>query len=208
MPGSHSPRKALAALLLVAYPVLTHVAVSTGVVSLGRIAWLCLAALVFMAAPGKWRLAGFALLVVLLALVDAETLLKAPPVVINLVLAAWFGMSLQAGEEPVIGWFARLERGDELTPELATYTRRLTVLWTVFFVAMAATAALLAVFTAAETWSIFANGVDYVLIGVLFVGEYAYRRVRYRHYRHASLADLVRTVVRSGRLAPRRTGRK
>jgi hypothetical protein len=50
--------------------------------------------------------------------------------------------------------------------------------------------------------------VDYVLIGVLFVGEYAYRRVRYRHYRHGPLADLVRTVIRSGRLAPRRTGRK
>jgi uncharacterized membrane protein len=161
-----------------------------------------------IAAPGKWRLAGFALLVVPLALTDAETLLKAPPVVINLALAAWFGMSLRADEEPVIGWFARLERGDELTPELAVYTRRLTILWTGFFIAMAATAALLAVFAPAETWSIFANGVDYVLIGILFVGEYAYRRVRYRHYRHASLADLVRTVVRSGRLAPRRTGRK
>ena len=208
MPGSHSPRKALAVLLLIAYPVLTHVAVSTGVVSLGRIAWLCLAALVFVAAPGKWRLAGVALVLVPLAVIDAETLLKAPPVVINLLLAAWFGMSLRAGDEPVIGWFARLERGEELTAELATYTRRLTVLWTVFFLAMAATAALLAVLAAAETWSIFANGVDYVLIGILFVGEYAYRRVRYRHYRHASLADLVRTVVRSGGLAPRRTGRK
>lgn len=208
MPGSRSPRNALAVALLIAYPILTHVAVSAGLVWLGWIAWLCLAALVFIAAPGKWRLAGFALLLVPLAVVDAGTLLKAPPVVINLALAAWFGMSLKAGEEPVIGWFARLERGDELTPELATYTRRLTLLWTVFFVAMAATAALLAVFAAAETWSIFANGVDYVLIGVLFVGEYAYRRVRYRHYRHASLADLVRTVIRSGRLAPRRTGRK
>lgn len=208
MPGSRFPRSTLAVLLLIAYPILTHVAMSTGLVYLGWIAWLCLAALVLMAAPAKWRLAGFVLLIVPLALVDAETLLKAPPVVINLALAAWFGMSLRKGEEPMIGWFARLERGDELSPELATYTRRLTVLWTVFFVTMAATAALLAVFAAAETWSIFANGVDYVLIGILFVGEYAYRRVRYRHYRHASLVELVRTVVRSGRLAPRRTGRK
>jgi uncharacterized membrane protein len=208
LPGSRFPRSTLAVLLLIAYPILTHVAMSTGLVYLGWIAWLCLAALVLMAAPAKWRLAGFVLLIVPLALVDAETLLKAPPVVINLALAAWFGMSLRKGEEPMIGWFARLERGDELSPELATYTRRLTVLWTVFFVTMAATAALLAVFAAAETWSIFANGVDYVLIGILFVGEYAYRRVRYRHYRHASLVELVRTVVRSGRLAPRRTGRK
>jgi uncharacterized membrane protein len=208
LPGSRFPRSALAVLLLIAYPILTHVAMSTGFVYLGWMAWLCLAALVLMAVSARRRLAGFVLLMVPLALVDAETLLKAPPVVINLALAAWFGMSLKKGEEPMIGWFARLERGDELSPELATYTRRLTVLWTVFFVTMAATAALLAAFAAAETWSIFANGVDYVLIGVLFVGEYAYRRVRYRHYRHASLVDLVRTVVRSGRLAPRRTGRK
>lgn len=207
LPAARARRSALAVVLLVAYPILTHVAVSTGLVYLGRIAWLCLAALVFIAAPAKWRLAGFVLLLVPLALADAETLLKAPPVVINLALAAWFGMSLQAGEEPVIGWFARLERG-ELTPELAGYARRLTAIWTAFFVVMAAIAALLAVFAEAEAWSIFANGVDYVLIGALFVGEYFYRRIRYRHYRHASLAELVRTVVRSGKLAPRRTARK
>jgi uncharacterized membrane protein len=203
-----APRRALGVVLLLAYPVLTHAAVVTGFAYPARIAWLCIAALVYLSFPGKWGLAGSASLAAVLLVADAGVLLKAPPVVINLVLAAWFGMSLQAGEEPVIGWFARLERGDELTPELATYTRRLTVLWTVFFVAMAATAALLAFFAAAETWSIFANGVNYILVGVLFAGEYAYRRVRYRHYRHASLADLVRTVVRSGRLAPRRTGRK
>ena len=205
-PGGRARRGALAALLLVAYPILTHIAVSTGLAYVARIAWLCLATLVFVAAPAKWRYAGLALLLVPLVVADAGMLLKAPSVVFNLVFAAWFGLSLAAGEEPVISWFARLERG-ELTAELANYTRRLTGIWTVFFVLMAAVAALLAVFAASETWSIFANGVDYVLVGVLFVGEYAYRRVRYPHYRHASLADLVRTVVRSGGLAPRRTTR-
>src|SRR5947199_98830 len=68
--------------------------------------------------------------------------------------------------------------------------------------------AALAVLATPQTWSLFANGIDYLLVGVLFVGEYVFRRMRYRHHSHRSLADVVRTVARSGRLAPRRTARK
>ena len=81
-------------------------------------------------------------------------------------------------------------------------------MWTAFFVAMAAAAAALAVLATPQTWSLFANGIDYLVVGVLFVGEYVFRRLRYRHHAHRPLADVIRTVVRSGSLAPRRTARK
>ncbi|MGB7542430.1 MAG: hypothetical protein WBM28_10490 [Burkholderiales bacterium] len=200
-------RRALGILLLCAYPLLAHAEVSTGLVCLAWLAWLCLAALVYMATRGKWRAAACALMVGALLLTDVDALLRIPPVVINLVLAAWFGRSLLSGEEPVINWFARLERG-ELPPDLARYARRLTVIWTVFFVAMAAVAAALAAFATAEAWSLFANGINYVLVGLLFVGEYAYRRVRYRHYTHASLAQFVRIMFASSGVAGRRVGRR
>src|SRR3977135_4726969 len=55
-------RQALRAVVLVAYPVLTHAAVTTGLGHFASAAWLCLAALLYLSFPGKWGLAGFALL--------------------------------------------------------------------------------------------------------------------------------------------------
>ena len=81
-------------------------------------------------------------------------------------------------------------------------------MWTAFFVSTAAAAAALAVLATPRTWSLFANGIDYLLVGALFFGEYVFRRVRYPHHSHRPLADVIRTVARSGKLAPRRTARK
>ncbi len=203
-----APRGALAVLLLLAYPLLTHAAVTTELAYLAWAAWLCIAALIYLSFPGPWGLAGFALLAAAAFVVDPGALVKLPPVIINLALAVWFGSTLAPGEEPMVGWFARLARGTEVPPELARYTRYSTVVWTAFFASTAAAAAALAVLATPETWSLFANGIDYLLVGVLFVGEYVFRRVRYRHHQHRPLADLVRTVARSGTLAPRRTARK
>jgi uncharacterized membrane protein len=195
-------------LFLLAYPLLTHAAVTTGLAYLAWMAWLCIAALVVLSFPGPWGLAGFALLAAAPLVVEPDALLKLPPVIINLALAVWFGRTLAPGEEPMISWFGRLVRGTELAPDLARYTRYSTVVWTAFFLIMAAAAAALAALAPPEIWSVFANGIDYLLVGVLFVGEYVFRRVRYGHHEHRPLADVVRTVVRAGRLAPRRTARK
>jgi uncharacterized membrane protein len=203
-----TPRGALAVLLLLAYPVLTHATVTTGLAYLAWTAWLCIAALVYLSFRGKWGLASFALLAGAPLVVDTDALLKLPPVIIDLALAVWFGRTLAPGEEPMISWFARLVHGTEVPPDIARYTRWSTVMWTAFFVSMAAAAAALAVLAPPQIWSLFANGIDYLLVGVLFVGEYVFRRVRYRHHEHRPLIDVVRTVARAGRLAPRRTARK
>jgi uncharacterized membrane protein len=201
-------RPVLAALLLFAYFVLTHAAVLTGIAFLAQGAWLGLAGLVILVVPGVLGFGVGAVLAAALLVADADTLLKFPPVVINLALAAWFGRSLAPGEEPVISWFARLVRGVELPEDLARYTRNSTVRWTVFFAGMAGAAAALAVLATPQTWSLFANGINYFLVGALFVGEFAYRRLRYRHHRHAHLAEVVRTIIRARGLTPRRTTRK
>ena len=203
-----APRHALGVLLLLSYPFLTHAAVTTGLAYLAWTAWLCIAALVVLSFPGPWGLAGFALFAAAPLVADPDALLKLPPVIINLALAVWFGRTLAPGEEPMISWFARLARGTELPPDLARYTRWSTVMWTAFFVSTAAAAAALAVLASPRTWSLFANGIDYLLVGALFFGEYVFRRVRYPHHSHRPLADVIRTVARSGKLAPRRTARK
>jgi uncharacterized membrane protein len=203
-----APRGALAVLLLLAYPVLTHAAVVTGLAYLAWAAWLCISALVYLSFPGPWGFAGFALLAAAPLVAETDTLLKLPPVIIDLALAVWFGRTLAPGEEPIISWFARLVRGTELPPDLARYTRISTMVWTAFFVSMAALAAALAVLATPWAWSVFTNGIDYLLVGILFVGEYVFRRVRYPHHEHRPFADVVRTVARAGRLAPRRTANK
>ena len=201
-------RRVLATLLLLAYFVLTHAAVLSEIALLAQAAWLGLAGLVILVVPGIWGFGAGAVFAAALLLADADTLLKFPPVVINLALAAWFGKSLAPGEEPVIGWFARLVRGVELPADLVRYTRNSTIRWTVFFAGMAGVAAALAVLATQQTWSLFANGINYLLVTALFVGEFAYRRMRFRHHKHPSFAEVVRTISRAGKLTPRRTARK
>jgi uncharacterized membrane protein len=123
-------------------------------------------------------------------------------VLINLALAIVFGNSLRAPREAIITKFARMEHA-ELPADLALYTRRLTLVWTALFAAMAAVALALALAGPLATWSTFTNVVSYLLVAALFAGELAYRRRRFRHYRHATLFELVRNVRNAG-LFPRR----
>ena len=160
-----------------------------------------------------WAIAAASLTVVILAvaivallcaalLLSPQLLLFAPSVLINGMLAALFGASLRPGREPVISVFARLEQG-ELQPDLARHARLVTWCWTLLLAAIAIVALALAAWASMETWSLFANVVSYALVAALFTGEYLYRRVRYRHYRHASLAALLRNVRRDNPFARR-----
>lgn len=124
-------------------------------------------------------------------------LLFSPPVAINAALALVFGASLRPQHEPVISIFARFEQG-KLPPDLVRYTRQLTWIWTTLFTAMAAITLILALAGAIKTWSLFANIVNYALVALLFVGEFLYRRWRFRHYHHATLAELARNVRSAG----------
>jgi hypothetical protein len=65
-----------------------------------------------------------------------ELLMGALPLAGNLLLAWHFGATLRPGQEPLITRYTRAELG-LLPPELAGYTRRLTWLWTLFFLAFA-----------------------------------------------------------------------
>lgn len=126
-----------------------------------------------------------------------------PPVAINLLLCWLFGRTLAPGREPLIALFARMEQG-ELDARLARYTRCLTGVWTGFFALMALACVALAVFAPLWLWSLFANVLNYLLAALLFVGEYAWRRLRLRRYRHASLPQLVRNIVASDAFRPGR----
>ncbi len=196
-------------LLALAWPISLHSAilfaspdwparVTAAAIALGALIWACAAR----------RLGATVLTVGIVALLGVtlflspKLLLFAPPVLINAVLAAFFGASLRPGREPVISAFARIEQG-KLQPDLARHARVITWCWTLLLAAIAISALALAAWAPMETWSLFANVVSYALIAALFAGEYLYRRVRFRHYRHASLAALLRNVQRANLFARR-----
>ncbi|MDH3287963.1 MAG: hypothetical protein OEP48_09620 [Betaproteobacteria bacterium] len=121
-------------------------------------------------------------------------LLYAPPLALNLALCAAFAGTLRPGREPLVGRFARIERGSDLPPDLVRYTRVLTGLWAAFFALMAVVSLSLALWGSTAAWSLFTNLLNYALVVVFFALEYLYRRLRYRHYRHASPGELVRRL--------------
>jgi uncharacterized membrane protein len=125
-----------------------------------------------------------------------SVLVHAVPVAINLALAAWFASTLRAGREPMITRFARAERG-VLEADLAAYTRTLTWVWVALFVAVAMIDAVRAVGGTRAAWLAFTGAGGYLMVAALFLGEWVYRRRRFRHYRHASPPALVRNVLRN-----------
>lgn len=180
--------------LLCLYPALNHFAVTRQEYGLALGVLVMLLACTAVLLLGKGVGAVFAFLPLLaLVFVGPKTLLYFPPVLINLFGFGFFARSLRVGRQPVISRIATLERG-KLTPELAAYTRRLTWIWTIFFALMASISAFLAVFAPMNWWSLFTNCINYLLVGLLYFGEFAYRRRRYRQYHHASPFQIIRSI--------------
>ncbi|MDO4640830.1 MAG: hypothetical protein Q4A84_03885 [Neisseria sp.] len=97
------------------------------------------------------------------------------PVAVNVLMLAVFGASLFA-EQTVIERLARLQHPD-LSPAGVRHTRRVTQIWCVFFVFNAAMAAGLFLSGKHDWWALYTGVVSYVLMGVLFAGEWLYRKM-------------------------------
>ncbi len=109
----------------------------------------------------------------------------------QLVLLATFGRTLITGRKPLCTRFAEMVHSP-LTPQHEIYARHVTVAWTLFFAAMAATSALLFFLTPLSTWSIFANFLMLPLTATMFIAEYWVRRWRLPDVQNVHLLDAVR----------------
>lgn len=109
----------------------------------------------------------------------------------QLFLCLLFSRTLGAGKEPMCTYFARMVHG-YMTPELERYTRRITIAWACFFGMMAATSTVLFFTAPLETWSMFSNFFTGPLIGLMFVTEYAVRRLTQPDVEHAHILEGVK----------------
>jgi uncharacterized membrane protein len=179
--------------LFVAYPAVTHFGKPAAALALLATLAAYIVASLCVRHPLHWLAQPAAGVAVFWGAPPAEWLLFVPPILINAMLAWLFGRTLVHGRMPLIARFAVMEQGT-LSAELAAYTRTLTWLWTLLFIAAALFSFALAMSGHRDAWSLFTNFINYLLVAVLFLGEFVYRRLRFRNYRHQSPLQLLRNV--------------
>ena len=129
--------------------------------------------------------------------VPAGSLYVCQHVAIHLLLALVFGLTLQAGREPLVTALARRVHGT-MTPAMAAYSRKVTGAWTGYFVAMATLSLVLYGVAPFAVWAAFANLVTPLAILVMFVGEYLLRYRLHPEFERATLAQAVRAYADRG----------
>lgn len=186
--------------LSLSYPLVVHLGLWTG--SLPWTAGLlcaCLLALVLLpkTPPSRstpWRLdprlhrslfALGALLALAAALLDSQKLLLFFPLLSNAALFFAFASSLLR-ERSLVETFARLWE-PELSAEKIRYCRRVTVVWSAFFVVNGFAALVLALWAPLHWWTLYTGLLGYVLAGLLGFSELL---VRVRRFGRAAAGPL------------------
>ena len=139
----------------------------------------------------------------------AGLLLEAIPVLINALLAVWFGRTLATSEPLVERFILAIEGAERLQqPGVIAYARQVTWFWTLLLGAQALLltvlllcadhSGLLQRFGVAsplqvpEHWAAaWLHLGSYALLGFAFLLEYIYRRWRLRHLSHPGLHDML-----------------
>lgn len=153
--------------------------------ALAALAALLTAGLVFQG----WHGGGFA----------PGSIYVAQHVVIHLLLAVAFALTLQRGHEPLITALARRVHR-HMSAGRAAYTRHLTLAWTLYFVAMACVSIGLYAFAPFATWAAFANLVTPLAMLAMFVGEYALRYRLHPEFERTTLTQAMHAWTDRGSL--------
>jgi uncharacterized membrane protein len=114
------------------------------------------------------------------ALTNSELLVRLFPCAMNVGFLVLFARSL-CGPQSMIERFARLKESD-LSAEGVIYTRQVTKVWCVFLAANACVALWSALYASREVWAFYNGFLAYVLMGILFAGEWLYRMNRQRKW--------------------------
>jgi uncharacterized membrane protein len=110
---------------------------------------------------------------------------------VHAALAWCFGRTLRAGATPLIT--AMAERVHTVfTPTMREYTRGLTLVWAVYFVAMIALSLAVYAFAPWSWWSLFCNVFTPAAAVGLFFGERVLRHWRHPEFERVSIAQALR----------------
>jgi len=211
-------------LLGASYPLLAHMAILTArpgliAASIGLLAILVLFPGLRAGRPLPWVLLIAAAFGLYLVARSGQTLLLlfVPPILLNGFMAWVFGSTLLHGRTPLIERAIILLHGSSktVTSEMAAYARRLTLVWTILFVALATINFVLAALASPgglllaaglhpsitiplEAWSLFANVLNYVVVAAMFAIEYQVRLRRFPQQSYGSFFNFIRRLAGVG----------
>lgn len=197
----------LSVLFVAAYPLTVWLGLSR--LSVRHVAAILLAFLIPGAAVRIWKhrsqakqLLGLSLSAVLLIglamAFNDERFMRAYPVIVSAVMLAQFSWTLKS-PPPMVERFARMQTNDLNAAEI-TYCRSVTVIWSLFFAVNGAACAVLALFGPRSAWALYTGLISYVLMGLLFAGEFVVRKYRFRHHPPQNVLDRL-----AARIFPCRT---
>jgi uncharacterized membrane protein len=185
MKAKYNPGLLLLYMLLPMYPVVVHF----GLIENSLVPLLLVALIGLFAFSIKYYRS--ALLVGLLIIMSLLMLYKGmvadlyflPPIVINLVIGAIFINGLRPNQTPVIEKYILLMEG-AVSDRQRQYARWVTVAWSCLLVAMLIESIVLALYFSHETWSLFTNFINYLVLGLMFLGEYVVRIYTFPDEKH------------------------
>lgn len=113
---------------------------------------------------------------------------------IHLALGASFAFTLRRGGQPAITAIATRVHG-RLSAPMQDYTRRVTSLWTLYFIGMAVLSVCIYASAPWNRWSMFANLITPLCVVGLFVGEHMVRYLLHPEFERSSLIDTLRACA-------------
>ena len=121
----------------------------------------------------RWWIGGTLVLLGVAVWANVMLPLKLYPVLVNVALLSVFAYSL-VFPPSAVERLARMREPDLPVAAIA-YTRRVTQVWCGFFAANGTIALITALWTSPAVWWVYNGPIAYMLMGVLFAGEYCVR---------------------------------
>jgi uncharacterized membrane protein len=184
---------------MMGYPLLVYLAIDNGVSWLFSILFGVL--FIRRAMAGGKQALMFALLAALLlggAILFQEISAKMIPVLVHISMFTVFYGSLHS-DTSIIERFARLDF-PEMPPEIVAYTRKVTYVWSVFFAVNILLCSALALWADDSLWTLYNGGIIYLLLGLMMISEYLWRRIRYPWLEIPPLKQSLINIIKNGRL--------
>lgn len=116
----------------------------------------------------------------------------------NLMLCWLFAHTLLGSHTPLVTTFARATH-DFLPDKILCYTRYVTQAWAIFFLLQALVSLLLFHLASIETWSWFANVMNWPLVALMFGAEYICRKRMNPDFPHSTIQQSVAAYFNSRR---------
>lgn len=147
---------------------------------------------------------GVGVLALATALFDDPVYLMQLPVLISIFLAVTFAVTLFRPPSMIERYALMVD--SELSPAERRHCLITTYVWLVFLVMNASTAEVLALSGRPDWWAMYSGFLAYILMGLMFAGEYVIRKARFKKFGRNPLDLLLARISGCGDCHDRESG--